>query len=192
MTVSETSIPGVLILEPRVFGDDRGFFCETYHAERYREAGIDAAFVQDNLSRSERGTLRGLHFQRPPHAQGKLVSVLEGSVYDVAVDLRRGSPTFGDWVGVELSAENGRQMYVPPGLAHGFAVTSETALFAYKCSAFYAPEAEGALRWDDPELGIAWPVDVPRLSDKDRVAPTWADVRLSTPFTFDRADGVLS
>ena len=182
MTVTETRLPGVLVIEPRVFGDARGSFCETYHAERYRQAGVDAAFVQDNLSRSARGTLRGLHFQAPPHAQAKLVSVLAGAVYDVAVDLRRGSPTFGQHVVVELSAENGRQMYVPVGFAHGFCVTSETALFAYKCSAFYAPDAEGSLRWDDPDLAIDWPVHEPQLSDKDAAAPLWADVRETSPF----------
>ena len=182
MTVTETALPGVLVLEPRVFGDARGFFCETYHAERYRQAGVDAAFVQDNLSRSGRGTLRGLHFQAPPHAQAKLVQVLEGAVWDVAVDLRRDSPTFGQHVGVELSAENGRQVYVPVGFAHGFCVTSETALFAYKCSAFYAPGAEGSLRWDDPDLAIGWPVEAPVLSDKDRAAPRLADV--DSPFAY--------
>ena len=184
MTVLETRLPGVLVLETRVFGDARGFFVETYHADRYRSAGVDATFVQDNLSRSGRGTVRGLHFQAPPHAQGKLVSVLEGTVYDVAVDLRRGSPTFGEHVGVELSAENGRQMYVPAGFAHGFAVTSETALFAYKCSAFYAPETEGALRWEDPGLGMDWPVEVRQLAATDRAAPPWAEVCETTPLSF--------
>ena len=180
MTVTETKLDGVLIIDPRRFGDARGFFQETYHAERYREAGIDCAFVQDNLSRSARGTLRGLHFQAPPHAQDKLVWVLEGTVYDVAVDVRRGSPTYGHHVGVELSAENGRQLFVPVGFAHGFVVTSETALFAYKCSALYASEAEGSVRWDDPDLGIDWPVTAPLVSAKDGDAPPLAD--LDTPF----------
>lgn len=192
MTVTETKLPGVLLLEPRVFGDARGFFAETYHAERYREAGIDADFVQDNLSRSVRGTLRGLHYQAPPHAQAKLVQVLDGEVFDVVVDLRRGSPTFGEWVGETLSADNGRQMYVPEGFAHGFCVTSETALFAYKCSAFYAPGSEGALRWDDSALGIDWPVDQPLVSDKDRHAAPWADVRHATPFTSATTSSVSS
>lgn len=184
MTATETALPSVLVLEPRVFGDDRGFFCETYHAERYRQAGVDATFVQDNLSRSGRGTLRGLHFQAPPHAQAKLVSVLEGAVYDVAVDLRRGSPTFGRHVGVELSAENGRQMYVPAGFAHGFAVTSETALFSYKCSAFYEPLAEGSIRWDDPDLAIDWPVTDPVVSARDARALPWSRVAETSPFIF--------
>ncbi len=183
MTVTETKLAGVLVIEPRVFSDDRGLFYEAYHAERYRQAGADATFVQDNVSRSSRGVLRGLHFQRPPHAQAKLVSVLEGAVYDVAVDLRRDSPTFGQHVGVELSAENGRQLYVPVGFAHGFAVTSETALLAYKCSAFYAPEAEGSVRWNDPALGINWPTKASLLSDEDRAAPSWDDVRETAPFT---------
>ena len=191
MTVAETAIPGVLLIEPRRFGDARGYFAETFHAERYREAGVNVSFVQDNVSRSGRGTLRGLHYQRPPHAQGKLVQVLDGSVYDVVVDLRRGSPAFGEWFGVELSAETGRQLYVPPGLAHGFCVTSDSALFAYKCSAFYAPDCEGAVRWDDPDLGIEWPVETPRLSEKDLAAPTWAEVRASTPFTLDGASVAL-
>ena len=184
MTVTETIIPGVLVIGPRVFGDERGSFCETYHAERYRQAGVDVEFVQDNLSRSVRGTVRGLHFQAPPHAQAKLVQVLEGSVYDVAVDVRRGSPTYGQWVGVELSAENGHQMYVPEGIAHGFCVVSETALFSYKCSAVYAPEAEGAVRWDDSTLAIDWPVESPTLSLKDRDAPALADI--GTVFSFER------
>ena len=185
MTVRETKLSGVLVIEPRRFGDARGFFAETYHAERYREAGVDAAFVQDNMSRSVGDTLRGLHFQAPPHAQAKLVQVLEGEVFDVAVDLRRGSPTFGAWVGETLSAENGRQLYVPEGFAHGFCVTSESALFAYKCSAFYAPEAEGAVRWDDPDLAIAWPNTEPLVSGKDRAAPAWVD--LASPFAFEAA-----
>ena len=180
MTVIETPLAGVVVVEPRVFGDARGFFCETYQAGRYRAAGIDAAFVQDNLSRSRRGTLRGLHFQAPPHAQAKLVSCLEGAVFDVAVDLRAGSPTYGEWYGTELSADNMRQMFVPEGFAHGFVVTSETALFAYKVSGLYAPEAEGSVAWDDPDLGIRWPVEAPVLSDKDRAAPRLAGIE--SPF----------
>ncbi len=180
MTVTETPLAGVLLVEPRVFGDARGFFCETYQADRYAEAGIPARFVQDNVSRSGRGTLRGLHFQAPPHAQAKLVSCLDGAVFDVAVDLRAGSPTYGQWFGAELTAENMRQMFVPAGFAHGFVVTSETALFSYKVSGLYAPHAEGSLAWDDPDVGVRWPVEVPVLSDKDRAAPRLAD--LATPF----------
>lgn len=182
MTVLETPLPGVVVVEPRVFGDARGVFCETYHAERYRAAGIDAVFVQDNVSRSGRGTLRGLHFQAPPHAQAKLVSCLDGAVFDVAVDLRAGSPTYGRWFGAELTAENMRQMYVPEGFAHGFVVTSESALFAYKCSGLYAPHAEGSIAWDDPDVGVAWPAERPVLSDKDAAAPPFA--ALDSPFTY--------
>ena len=180
MTVIETSLSGVLLIEPRVFGDARGFFCETYQAERYAAAGIAARFVQDNVSRSGRGTLRGLHFQAPPHAQAKLVSCLDGAVFDVAVDLRVGSPTFGRWTGAELSADNMRQMFVPEGFAHGFVVTSETALFSYKCSDVYAPEVEGAIVWNDPDLAIDWPVSDPILSARDAAAPAFA--ALHSPF----------
>lgn len=174
MKVVPTSIPEVLILEPKVFGDDRGFFMETWQAERYAEAGVPGPFVQDNLSRSVKGTLRGLHFQEP-FPQGKLVMVLEGAVLDVAVDIRRGSPTFMKHVAVELSAENKRQLWIPPGFAHGFCVTSDHALFLYKCTERYRPEHDRAIRWDDPALGIAWPVAEPLLSQKDAAAPLLAD-----------------
>ena len=183
MIVTPTRLPDVLTVEPRLFADERGWFMETYNAERYAQAGVDAPFVQDNMSRSARGTLRGLHFQAPPHAQAKLVSVIEGAVYDVAVDLRAGSPTYGEWVGVELTADNRRQMFVPVGFAHGFAVTSEQAVFAYKCSADYAPQAEGSLAWDDPDLAIAWPTDTPVLSEKDAAAPRFAD--FVSPFRYN-------
>lgn len=165
----ETAIPGVVILEPRVFGDARGFFMESWNQARYVEAGLPASFVQDNLSYSRRGVLRGLHFQNP-NAQGKLVYVLQGEVFDVAVDIRRGSPTFGRSVATVLSSDNKRQFYVPPGFAHGFCVTSETALFAYKCTELYAPKDEASLLWNDPALGIDWPITEPDLSDKDRHA----------------------
>jgi dTDP-4-dehydrorhamnose 3,5-epimerase len=170
MNVVETDLPGVLILEPKVFGDERGFFMETWNARRYEEAGLPARFVQDNLSYSARGVLRGLHFQHP-QPQGKLVSVLRGEVFDVAVDIRVGSPTFGEWTGVTLSAENKRQFYVPPDFAHGFLVTGEDALFFYKCTDYYAPSSEGTVLWNDPEIGIEWPADAPTLSEKDRAAP---------------------
>ena len=166
MIVREGPLAGLLVIEPEVFGDHRGFFLEIYSRARYADAGIAAELVQDNLSFSARGVLRGLHFQNP-EAQGKLVSVLQGEVFDVAVDVRRGSPTFGRWHGETLSAENKRQFWIPPGFAHGFCVTSETALFAYKCSAYYAPRCEHTIRWDDPEIGIAWPVEKPSLSEKD-------------------------
>ncbi|MGA4643126.1 dTDP-4-dehydrorhamnose 3,5-epimerase [Limisphaera sp. 4302-co] len=167
MKVLPCDLEGLLLIEPRVFGDARGFFLETWNERRYSEAGIRGPFVQDNLSFSRRGAVRGLHFQNPS-AQGKLVYVLQGEVFDVAVDLRRSSPTFGRWYGVTLSADNKRQLYIPPGFAHGFAVVSETALFAYKCTAFYAPEHETTLLWNDPDLAIPWPVEDPVLSEKDR------------------------
>lgn len=166
MRVTALELPEVLLVEPAVFGDARGFFLESFSARRYADAGIPGPFVQDNVSRSQGGVLRGLHLQHP-RAQGKLVSVLEGEVYDVAVDVRVGSPTFGRWVGEWLSAENHRQLYVPPGFAHGFAVTSESALFAYKCTEYYHPEHEISVRWDDPELAVTWPIAAPRVSGKD-------------------------
>lgn len=169
MNILKTPLPGLLIIEPKVFGDARGFFVETWQAERYAAAGLPV-FVQDNLSLSSKGILRGLHYQEP-EAQGKLVQVLQGEVFDVAVDIRHGSATFGQWHGVTLSSENKRQFYVPGGFAHGFVVTSETALFAYKCTALYRPEYDHSVRWDDPELGISWPVDDPVLSAKDAGAP---------------------
>jgi dTDP-4-dehydrorhamnose 3,5-epimerase len=170
MNVIETDIPGLLIFEPRVHGDDRGFFVETWNQRRYAGHGLDAPFVQDNLSFSRRGTLRGLHFQNP-QPQGKLVYVLQGEVFDVAVDIRHGSPTFGRFESVTLSSENKRQFYVPPGFAHGFCVTSDTALFAYKCTDYYCAASEGSVLWNDPALAIPWPVRDPTLSEKDRRAP---------------------
>ena len=167
MNVIKTSIPDLLIIEPKVFGDPRGFFIETWNQKRYAELGIVPGFVQDNLSLSQRGVLRGLHLQNP-HPQGKLVYVLQGEVWDVAVDVRRGSPTFGKWIGETLSSENKRQMWVPPGFAHGFCVLSETALFAYKCTDFYHPSCEVAVQWNDPALGIEWPIKNPTLSAKDQ------------------------
>jgi dTDP-4-dehydrorhamnose 3,5-epimerase len=175
MTIRDTSLPGVLLVEPDVHGDARGYFLETWHAARYAAHGLDARFVQDNLSYSQRGVLRGLHFQNPD-AQGKLMTVLEGAVYDVAVDIRAASATFGQWMGLTLSAERKRQLYVPPGYAHGFVVTSEAALFHYKCTAPYNPAAEGVICWDDPDLGIDWPVDAPTLSPRDADAPRLANL----------------
>ncbi len=167
MKVSSLAIEDVKLVEPHVFGDERGFFMETYSVERYVAAGIDAPFVQDNMSRSARGTLRGLHLQHP-HGQGKLVWAITGEVFDVAVDVRVGSETFGRWVGASLSSENRHQLYVPPGFAHGFCVTSESAIFAYKCTDSYHPEAEMGVAWDDPAIGIEWPIETPTLSAKDR------------------------
>ena len=171
MNVTPASIPEVLIIEPKVYGDERGFFLETWQKSRYQQAGIDSDFVQDNLSFSRRGILRGLHFQYE-NTQGKLVYVLQGSVFDVAVDIRRNSPTFGHWVGQNLTSENKLQMFIPPGFAHGFCVTSETALFMYKCTDYYNPAAEITLAWNDPAIGIDWPITAPVLSEKDQQALT--------------------
>lgn len=181
MQVVATSIPGPLILEPRVFGDARGFFCESWNQRRFDAAvGAPVRFVQDNHSRSTRGVLRGLHYQLPPHAQGKLVRVVHGRVFDVAVDLRRHSATLGRWVGVELSGDNHRQFWIPPGFAHGFLVLSDSVDFLYKTTDDYAPECERALRWDDPALAIEWPdAGVPALlSPRDLAAPVLADAEL--------------
>jgi dTDP-4-dehydrorhamnose 3,5-epimerase len=167
MNVIETSIPGVIIVEPKVFGDSRGFFTELYQAERYAQSGIPGRFVQDNLSRSARGVLRGLHIQNP-RPQGKLVSVLNGAVLDVAVDVRLGSPTFGRHVKVELNDQNRRQFWVPRGFAHGFVVLSESADFFYKCDELYSPSDELVVKWDDPALGVDWAVSSPQVSQRDR------------------------
>jgi dTDP-4-dehydrorhamnose 3,5-epimerase len=162
-----TKLKGALLVEPAVFEDPRGYFLETYHAGKYAEGGIAGPFVQDNFSHSVRGTLRGLHYQLQ-HAQGKLVMALEGRIFDVAVDIRKGSPTFGQWVGAELSGENKRQLYVPPGFAHGFCVLSETADVLYKCTDVYSPDDERGIIWNDPSIAIAWPVANPLLSKKDQ------------------------
>jgi len=180
MQFVETSIAGVILVIPRVFEDRRGFFMETWHALRFRDAGITAEIVQDNHSKSSKGTLRGLHYQiKQP--QGKIVRIVSGEVFDVAVDLRKSSPSFGQWVGHVLSAENKHQMWVPPGFGHGFLVLSETAEFEYKCTDFYAPEFERSIRWDDPDIGIEWPLaagEQPLLSDKDCAAPSFRDAEI--------------
>lgn len=170
MKVIETGIPGLLVIEPEVHGDGRGFFMETWHASRYEAAGLPGRFVQANLSRSGPGVIRGLHFQFP-EPQGKLVSVLEGRVFDVAVDIRANSPTFRQWAGVELSAENHRQLYVPEGFAHGFCVLDESALLGYLCTREYRAEYDAVIAWNDPEIGIRWPVASGTLSRKDAAAP---------------------
>jgi dTDP-4-dehydrorhamnose 3,5-epimerase len=175
MKVLETVLPGVLIIEPKVFGDARGFFLESYQAERYRQLGIAHTFVQDNHSRSARGVLRGLHFQRS-RPQGKLVSVSRGSVYDVAVDINPASPTCGQFVAVELNDENHRQLWIPPGYAHGFCVLSDIADVQYKCTDYYIPEDEGGLLWNDPQVNIPWPIEQPLLSAKDQRNPTLAQL----------------
>lgn len=180
MKVIQTELEGVLVIEPRVFRDPRGFFLETYHAVRYRDAGVDAVFVQDNHSRSEYGTLRGLHAQER-FPQSKLVRVIEGEIWDVAVDIRLGSPTFGRHVGVKLGAEDQRQIYVPVGFAHGFCVLTESAQVEYKCTDFYHPEDEIRILWNDPELAIPWPVEKPLLSDKDAAALPLRDLHARLP-----------
>ena len=172
-----TDLPDVIRIEPTIHGDDRGFFMETWQARRFHEAGIRGEFVQDNFSHSSKGTLRGLHYQIE-HAQGKLVRVVQGEVYDVAVDLRKSSPQYGQWVGEVLSAENKHQLWVPPGFGHGFLVLSETAEFEYKCTDYYALEFERAIRWDDPDIGIEWPLldgEQPTLSSKDAAATFFKD-----------------
>lgn len=179
MKIIETTLPGVLLIEPNMFRDERGFFLESYHRDKLRDAGIHDEWVQDNHSKSSQGVLRGLHFQNPC-AQAKLCRVVSGAVWDVAVDIRRGSPTFGQWFGAVLSAENMTQIYVPQGFAHGFLVISETAEFLYKCSDVYSKESEGGIAWNDPEIGIAWPFEQhgitdPILSAKDQTAPTLRD-----------------
>jgi dTDP-4-dehydrorhamnose 3,5-epimerase len=179
MKIIETPLPGVVLIEPNLFRDERGFFLESYHREKLREAGIREDWVQDNHSKSSKGVLRGLHFQNP-HAQAKLCRVVQGAVWDVAVDIRVGSPTFGQWFGAVLSAENMTQIYVPAGFAHGFLVLTDTAEFLYKCSDFYSKESEGGIAWNDEEIGIAWPfneygITTPILSAKDETAPTLRD-----------------
>lgn len=184
MEVVKTAIEGVFIIEPRVFGDARGYFFESFNAREFAEkTGVHVDFVQDNESMSRYGVLRGLHFQLPPYTQAKLVRVVKGSVLDVAVDIRRGSPTYGQYVAAELTGENHRQFFVPKGFAHGFSVLSQEAVFQYKCDAFYAPQSEGALAWDDPDLAIDWrlPADQVLLSEKDRHHPHFKD--FESPFS---------
>lgn len=186
MEITATSLPGVLEITPRRFGDTRGFFSETWNKVTWAAAGIDLDFVQDNHSLSAtKGTLRGLHFQSPPHAQDKLIRVLAGAILDVAVDVRRGSPTYGKWVGVELSAENGKQLLVPVGFLHGFLTLTPDCQVAYKCTDVYAPDCDGGIAWDDPDIGVDWGISAAdvTLSDKDKVAPSLAD--FDSPFVFE-------
>jgi len=187
MKVEPTSLPEVLLIEPRVFGDDRGHFLETYHAQRYGGSNLSARFVQDNLSHSCRGVVRGLHYQWG-HPQGKLVMVVQGEIFDVAVDIRRGSPTFGRWVGITLSARDYQQLYIPEGFAHGFCVTSDSATVCYKCTDFYSPQEDRGIRWDDPTLAIPWPAVDPILSSKDLMLPALIEVPANHLPTF----GVVS
>ncbi len=181
MEITTTRLEGVLILAPRIFTDDRGSFHETWSAQRFQEAtGREDTFVQDNESRSAAGVVRGLHFQAPPHAQGKLVRCSNGRILDVVVDLRKGAPTFGQHVSVELTPENALQVWIPPGFAHGFAALEDGSVLNYKCTALYAPQSEGDLRWDDPDLAIDWGVSHPVLSAKDAVAKSWSE--FESPF----------
>ncbi len=179
MNFIKLAIPEVILIEPKVFGDERGYFLETYRKNLFVENGIDVEFVQDNFSYSKKGILRGIHFQSAPHNQAKLVRVAEGEVFDVAVDLRKDSPTFGEWVGAYLSEKNGHMLYVPNGFGHGFCVVSEVARFEYKCSDYYAPECDNSIRWDDPQIGIEWPISDPILSDKDKNASLLSDTVIS-------------
>lgn len=178
MNVIKTDIEGLVVLEPRVFGDSRGYFFESFNARTFEEAVGNVSFVQDNESKSSYGVVRGLHFQKPPHAQAKLVRVVKGKVLDVAVDLRKDSPTFGKYVAVELSEDNHRQVFIPRGFAHGFSVLSDEVIFQYKCDNYYAPESEGAVAWDDPDLDIDWrvPADKVLLSEKDKKHPFLKDI----------------
>lgn len=181
MKIQKTEIEDVLILEPILHGDSRGYFFESFHADRFQElTGLEVRFVQDNEAMSRRGVVRGLHYQLPPYAQAKLVRVVVGKVWDVAVDMRRSSPTFGRYVAVELSAENHRQLFIPKGFAHGYAVLSEEAVFQYKCDEYYHPECEAGITWDDPQLAIPWPIPVVQmiLSAKDQCHPTLSEVQL--------------
>lgn len=185
MNVIKTILPGVVIIEPRVFGDNRGYFFESFSQKEFEEKVCKTTFIQDNESRSVKGVLRGLHFQKPPHCQSKLVRVVEGEVLDVAVDIRKGSPTFGKYVSVLLSSENKRQVFIPRGFAHGFVVLSETATFQYKCDNYYAPQSEGSVRWDDPAIAIDWQINPAEtlLSEKDKVSPLLKDA-----YTFNYTD----
>jgi len=184
MKIIETPIPGLLIIEPRVFADERGYFFESYNETKFANAGLITNFVQDNESKSHRGVIRGLHYQLAPFAQSKLIRVVHGTVFDVAVDLRKGSPTFGQWFGLEVSASKKNQLYIPKGFAHGFSVLSEYAIFSYKCDAFYNPTADRGIRFDDPHLAINWklPLDEAVISEKDLIHPFLADAELNFKF----------
>ena len=182
MDVIQTSLPGVVLLQPKVYRDDRGFFLESYRADRFRDAGIPDAFVQDNHSRSQKGVLRGLHYQEP-NAQGKLVRCTRGAIFDVAVDIRKGSPTFGKWFGVELNDRSNQILWVPPGFAHGFCARADDTDVLYKVTAFYDPKSDRSIVWNDPDIGIAWPIRDARLSPKDAAAPRLRDAAVLPRFT---------
>ncbi|MCK4958956.1 MAG: dTDP-4-dehydrorhamnose 3,5-epimerase [Planctomycetes bacterium] len=175
MNIIETDLPGVIIFEPKVFTDGRGCFIETWSKQRYEDAGINVSFVQDNISYSAKGVLRGLHYQHP-HQQGKLIKVIRGEVFDVAVDIRLDSATFGKWTSVTISEDNHRQIYIPPGFAHGFCVLSDEAIFSYKCTDYYNGPCEGGVRWDDPDIGIDWPITAPSVSPKDAALTKFSEI----------------
>jgi len=180
MNIKKTDLPGLLVIEPRIFDDERGYFFESYNLPLFKESGIDVNFLQDNESMSAKGVLRGLHFQEPPFEQGKLVRVARGAVLDVSVDIRTDSPTFGKWLGYELSEQNKRMLWIPPGFAHGFVSLSEHTIFIYKCTKLYNRESENSILWNDPELNIDWGIQKPLVSDKDKSAPLFRD--LVSPF----------
>lgn len=184
MKITETHLAGLVLIEPQVFEDSRGYFFESFHRDRYAELGINVPFIQDNESKSEQGVIRGLHYQLNPYAQAKLVRVIEGRVYDVVVDLRKGSPTFGQWYGVELDGESKKQLFIPRGFAHGFSVLSETAVFSYKCDNLYHRESERSINFDDPKLAIDWKIEKPdwTISEKDRNAPVFSDAEMNFKF----------
>jgi dTDP-4-dehydrorhamnose 3,5-epimerase len=182
MEIIETKIPGLLIIKPQVFEDDRGYFFESYNLEKFESAGIDVRFIQDNESKSQKGVLRGLHFQNPPHAQGKLVRVMRGAVLDVAVDIRKDSPTYGQWESIVLSGDNKMMYWIPAGLAHGFLTLEDDTIFFYKCTKTYNKESEGSIRWNDPDLNIDWGTNNPLLSEKDMISPLFKD--FETQFKF--------
>ncbi|MCF8230151.1 MAG: dTDP-4-dehydrorhamnose 3,5-epimerase [Bacteroidales bacterium] len=177
MEIVQTKIPGLLVIKPKIFADDRGYFFESYNRNRFVEAGIPQVFVQDNESKSQKSVLRGLHFQNPPHSQGKLVRVIKGAVIDVAVDIRIGSPTYGQWEAIELSETNKIMYWVPPGMAHGFVTLEDDTIFFYKCTDLYNQASEGSIRWNDPQLNINWGIQNPVLSDKDKTAPLFKDFK---------------
>lgn len=182
MQIIKTEIPDLYIVEPRIFQDARGYFFESYNESKLKDQGLDIQFVQDNESKSQKHVLRGLHFQKPPFAQGKLVRVIKGKVLDVAVDVRKGSPTFGHYHAVEISEENKRMFWIPPGFAHGFVTLVDETIFFYKCTNFYNKESEGSILWNDPDLNIQWGVEAPVLSEKDQSAPRFA--QFDSPFTY--------
>ncbi|MBK7173834.1 MAG: dTDP-4-dehydrorhamnose 3,5-epimerase [Bacteroidales bacterium] len=181
MQIEATSIPDVIIIKPDLFRDERGYFMESFHAEKFKQMGIETRFVQDNESLSQKGVLRGLHFQKSPWAQGKLVRVIQGAVLDVAVDIRKSSPTFGQWVSVTLSGENKWMCWIPEGFAHGFVTLEDNTVFSYKCTNFYHKDSEGSIRWDDPAIGIRWDCENPSLSGKDTIAPLLENCEILFP-----------